>query len=101
MVADCFSRLCLQKLDECFIPRQYVPALNAACKKVAQWVEEVRKYILNIARRGRKDQRYLNLLENIKKDVEPKFSKPDATLREFAESDVLSRLREEEVGRDL
>ena len=52
-----------------------------------------------MTRRGREDQRYFDLLDNFKEDVETKFSKSDAILREFADSDVLARLGVEEVGK--
>ena len=101
IATDCFSRLCSKKLDKGLISKQYVPAMIAACKKVANWGEEVREDVLKVVRRGREDQRYINLLEDIKEDVEPKFTKPDAILREFADSVVLTRLGVEEVGKNL
>ena len=100
VVADCFSCHCSQTLNQGFIPRQYVPAHNSECKKVAHWGEEVSKDVLNEARRDREDLGYLNLMENISNDVVPKLSQPDSMLRE-SQSEVLARLRFEMVGKNF
>ena len=49
------------------------------------WGEEPGEDILNVACKGMEDQQYLDLIENKKGKVKPKFSKPDAILREFAD----------------
>ena len=92
MAANCFNKLCSEKLDEGYILRQFVPAMSSVCKKVAHWGEELWEDILIVAQRGREDQRYVDLLKDIKEDVEPKFTKPDAILRKFADSKFLTRL---------
>ena len=70
-------------------------------QETAHLGQEPEEDSLNVARRGKEDQWYSNLFEDIEGDVEQKFTKPDAIILKFADSEELTRLGVEEFGKDL